>query len=400
MTFHVFHLKRFLIKPIALLKEHTKEGQMKKIVLIFLALVASCAQEAKQTTVIGVGGPLTGSAAQFGQAAKKGFDLALEEINAAGGVHGRGLEIDFQDDQADPKQALVLANKFIANPNILVNIELLNSPSMAVAPRYQKAGLALLGIYTIHPDFTPMGDYIFSNAPSQMDKRALSQATYAKDLHLKKVAVFSIKELQIVYGDLVVEALRKNGIHTAIYESYLPDEKDFRSLISKAKSAGVDGIVLVSLITDAVLLVQQIRHQNLSWPIVGGSALSSGDKFPQLAGNPAEGVYIAGDFSAEDPRPEVVNFVKKWQAKYPGQEVDYFSVHAYDSIILIAQALKMSNGTRASVKEALTSVKDVPSVIYGKVSLNPHSRLNEGFLGARLIVKNGKVVRWNQNQVK
>jgi branched-chain amino acid transport system substrate-binding protein len=179
----------------------------------------------------------------------------------------------------------------------------------------------------------------------------------------------------------------------------LPDEKDFKPIITKAKAEGVDGIVLVSYVNDASLLVQQIRGQGITVPIVSNGSQATAD-FPKLAGAAAEGVYVAGDFTADDPRPEVVQFVKKWQAKYPGQDIDYFAVHAYDSLKLaaaiIAKAAESDPSiSRKAVRDAFAQVRDVPSVIYGKIAaFNPQTRRVDEFLGARLIIKDGKEVAW------
>ena len=155
----------------------------------------------------------------------------------------------------------------------------------------------------------------------------------------------------------------------------------------------MDGIVFVSYANDAALLVRQIREQGLSVPIVANGSNATAD-FPRLAGAAAEGVYIAGDFSADDQRPEVVAFAKRWKAKYGDEEIDYFSVHAYDSIKLVAAVIALGGTDRKAIRDAFAKVKDVPSVIYGKVNFNPETRRVDDFLGARLIVKGGKLVSW------
>jgi branched-chain amino acid transport system substrate-binding protein len=114
-------------------------------------------------------------------------------------------------------------------------------------------------------------------------------------------------------------------------------------------------------------------------------------------------VYVAGDFSADDSRPEVVAFVKKWKAAYGAAEIDYFSVHAYDSMKLAAAVIARALGDggsggsvgRKAVRDAFAEVRDVPSVIYGKVTFNPETRGVDDFLGARLVIRGGKLVAWD-----
>jgi branched-chain amino acid transport system substrate-binding protein len=364
-----------------------------------LALPLTLSAQTKDPVVIGVGGPLTGAQAQYGLAWKKGFDLALDEINSGSGIQGRKLVIDFEDTQNLPAQTVAVAQKFIADPKVLLATgDFSSTSSMAASPLYQRAGLVQFGFNNSNPKFTDGGDYIWSNSPSQSSE-APAHAAYVRDLGLKKVALFQLNtDWGKVTGDLTVAALTKFGVAVVVREAYLADNQDFKPLITKAKAAGVDGIVLVSYENDAALIVQQVRGQGVTLPIVAnGSNATAG--FLKLGGAAAEGTFVAGDFASDDPRPEVQVFAKKWKAKY-NEELDYFAVHAYDSLKLAAAVLNASNLDRASVKDAFARVKDVPSVIYGKVSFNSANRRVDEFLGARLVVKDGKLVAWTGKAVK
>jgi len=366
--------------------------------LIALPGLTASAQ-AKDPVVIGVSGPLTGPQAQYGLAWKKGFDLALPEINAAGGIQGHPLVIDFQDTQNLPAQTVAVAQKFIADPKVLLATgDFSSTSSMAASPLYQRAGLVQFGFNNSNPKFTDGGDFLWSNSPTQATEGP-AHAAYVQALGLKKVALFALNtDWGKSTADLTVAALTKLGVSVVVREAYLPDNQDFKPLISKAKAAGIDGIVLVSYENDAALAVQQIRGQGLTVPVVAnGSNATAG--FVKLAGAAAEGVYVAGDFAPDDPRPEVQVFAKKWTAKY-NEPLDYFAVHAYDSLKLAAAILNASKLDRASVKDAFSIVKDVPSVIYGKVRFNPATRHVDDFLGARLVVKNGLLIAWTGKAAK
>ncbi len=369
----------------------------KHIVSIGLALIVAGSEltaQSKEPILIGVSGPLTGPQAQYGVAWKKGFDLAIEEINAAGGIKGRPLQYVFTDTQNDPKQTVAVAQKYIADPKIvLATGDFSSTSSMAASALYQRAGLVQLGFNNSNPTFTNGGDFLWSNSPSQANE-APAHAAYVRDLGLKKVAVFQLNtDWGKVTGDLTVAALGKFGVQVALREAYLPDEKDFKPAITKAKALNVDGVVFVSYVNDASLLVQQIRGQGLSVPIVSNGSQATA-KFPQLAGPASEGVYVAGDFAADDPRPEVQAFARKWRAKY-NEDLDYFAVHAYDSLKLAAAVISIGGTDRTAVRDAFAKVKNVPSIIYGKVTFNPVTRRVDDFLGARLIVKNGKFTAWD-----
>jgi len=367
---------------------------------LFAAAPLGIGAQKAQPVVVGVSGPLTGPVAQYGLAWKKGFDLALEEINARGGIRGRPLQYVFSDTQNDPKQTVAVAQKYVADPRIvLATGDFSSTSSMAASAIYQRAGLVQFGFNNSNPAFPSGGDCCWSNSPSDANE-APAHAAFVRDLGLRKVAVFQLNtDWGKTAGDLTVAALEKDGVAVAVREAYLPDERDFRAAILKAAAAGVDGFVFVSYANDAALLVQQIRAQGIRLPIVANGANATAD-FPRLAGEAAEGVYVAGDFAADDPRPEVRAFVSRWKAKYPGQDIDFFSVHAYDSMKLAAAVLgaaadsKGAIGRRA-VRDAFAEVKDVPSVLFGKVSFNPATRKVDSFLGARLVISGGALRAWD-----
>lgn len=376
--------------------------------LCFAAAIAAClaspaafAQKA-EPILVGVSGPLTGSYAQYGLAWKRGFDLALDEINSGGGIDGRRLQYLFSDTQNDPRQTVAVAQKYVADRRIvLATGDFSSSSSMAASAIYQRAALVQLGFNNSNPAFPSGGDYCWSNSPSD-ENEAPAQAAYARSLGLKKIALFQLNtDWGKTAGELTMAALKRDGVEVALREAYLPEEKDFRSAITKAKAAGVDGFVFVSYANDAALLVQQIRAQGLAVPILANGANATSD-FPRLAGQAAEGVYVAGDFSADDPRPEVAAFVKKWKAKYGNEDIDFFAVHAYDSMRLMAAAISLAakdspagDIDRRAVRDALGKVKDLPSVLYGKVSFNPATRKVDSFLGVKLVVKDGKFIVWD-----
>ncbi len=347
---------------------------------------------------VGVSGPITGNNAQYGAQWKKGFDLALEKINKAGVVKGRKLEYIFEDSQSDPKQSVLIAQKFVADERVIAELGDFSSPaSMAATPIYQRAGLVQFGFTNSHPDFTKGGDYTWSNCPTQNDVAPM-EANYAKALGFKKVGVFYLNtDWGKISFNLTAKRLEKNGIKVVAQESYLPDEKDFKSAITRIKDGAPDGIVLISYYTDAALIIQQVRTEGLKQPILVNSSNHS-PKFLELGGNAVEGVYVSSQFTIDDPRPEVKNYVKAYRSKY-NEDPDYFSTMAYDTITLIAGAIKYGGDSREGVKNGLLKLKGEPSVIYGKVTFDRETRRVKNPTDARLVVKGGKFVVWNGKRI-
>jgi branched-chain amino acid transport system substrate-binding protein len=343
---------------------------------------------------LGVSGPLTGPNAQYGAQWKQGFDLALDEVNGAGGINGRPLAYIFEDTQSDPRQSVAVAQKFVADPRIVAELGDFSSPaSMAASPIYQKAKLVQFGFTNSHPDFTKGGDYMWSNSVSQADEQPLSAAYAVKRLGLKRIAVLHLNtDWGRTSKDIFVKAAKDMGAEVVAVEGYMADEKDFRSTLVRVRDAKPDGLMLVSYYSDAALIARQVKQSGLNLPMVAASSVYS-PKFVELGGDAVEGVYTASRYFPEDPRPQVRNFVTKFKAKYD-KEPDAFNAYAYDTIILMAQVMRESGIDRKAIHDGLAKVKDVPSVIFGKATFDPATRRVSGAMNVELVVKDGRFTVW------
>ena len=345
---------------------------------------------------IGVSGPLTGQNARYGEQWKKGFDLALAEINGAGGINGRPLEYIFEDSQSDPKQSVVVAQKFVADERIIIELgDFSSGASMAASPIYQRGGLVQFGFTNSHPDFTNAGgDYTWSNSVTQAQAAPALADFAVTTLGQKKLAVL---HLNTDWGkttyDLFAARVQELGGEVVATEAYLAEEKDFRSALTRVRDANPEAIVLISYQADGALIVQQIRQNGLELPLIGPGSLQSPD-FLKLGGAAVEGVLIRGQFLPDDPRPAVKTVVDAYKAKY-NETPDYFAIHAYDTIHLIAKAIELGGPTREGVHSALPKLKDVPSVIYGTATFDTTTRRVQNPNFVDLQVKDGAFVVWD-----
>ena len=352
------------------------------------------AEIAGEPVTIGVSGPLTGPNAQYGAQWKKGFDLALGEINAAGGIKGHPLTYQFEDSQSDPRQAVAIAQKFVSDPKIVVEVgDFSSTASMAASPIYQRAGLVQFGFTNSHPNFTKGGDYMWSNSLAQTDETP-RLAKYAASLGLKRVAVLHLNtDWGRTSEKIFLDTAKTLGLEVVASEGYQPDEQDFRSTLVRVRDAKPDGIVLISYYSDGALIARQVRSVGLKDPIVAiGSVYSP--KFIELGGADVEGVYTESTFFPGDSRPDVRSFVAKFKAKY-NEEPDEFNADAYDTMILLATVMNKYGTDRKAIHDGLGEIKDVPSVIFGKATFDPQTRRVAGGVPAYLIVKDGKFVVWD-----
>ncbi len=273
---------------------------------------ASTGANAQEPIYIGVSGPLTGQNAQYGAQWKKGFDLALDEVNGSGGINGRKIEYIFEDSQSDPKQSVAVAQKFVNDPRIVAELGDFASPaSMAASSIYQRAGLVQFGFTNSHPDFTKGGDYMWSNSISQSDNAPILADYAIKDLGLKRLAVLYLNtDWGRTTKDLFVQATEARGAEVVAAEGYLAEEKDFRSTLVRVRDANPDGLILVSYYADGALISQQVRATGLTLPIVAsGSAYSP--KFLELGGEAVDGVYTNTNFYPERPAPRGADLCKE-----------------------------------------------------------------------------------------
>ena len=346
--------------------------------------------------LIGVSGPLTGPAAQYGAQWRKGFDLALDEVNGpGGGIKGRPLAYQFEDSQNDPRQSVAIAQKFVGDPRIVVELGDFSSPaSMAASPIYQRGKLVQFGFTNSHPDFTKGGDYMWSNSISQSEQSPQLATFAVKQLGLKKLAILHLNtDWGRTSKDLAVQTVKSLGADVVASEGYMPDERDFRSTLVRVRDARPDGVILISYYADGALIARQTRVAGLDQPLVAiGSVYSP--KFIELGAEAVEGIYTQSNFFPEDPRPEVQAFVAAFTARFK-EEPDSFNAYGYDTIKLIAEVMRQFGTSRADIRSGLEKIKDVPSVIFGRVAFDPATRRVAGANTVNLQVRGGKFVSWD-----
>ncbi|WP_186051377.1 ABC transporter substrate-binding protein [Burkholderia gladioli] len=348
-----------------------------------------------EPVLVGVSGPLTGQDAQYGEQWKRGFELAVDEINAGGGIHGRPLAYDFEDSRSDPRQAVSIAQKFVSDPRVLVELgDFSSATSMAASPIYQRGQLVQFGFTNSHPDFTKGGDYLWSTALSQAEEQPLLARYAVKELGFRRIAVLYLNtDWGRTSKDIFAKAAAEDGAQIVAAEGYQPSEKDFRSTLVRINAAKPDSIVLISYYADGAQIVRQARTAGLAQPIAAVGSVYS-PKFIELGGPAVDGVYTESNFFPGEPRPEVRTFVERYRARYHA-DPDSFVARAYDAMIFSAEVLRRYGTTRAAVHDGFGKISEVPSVIFGKVRFDPQTRRVAGARTVYLVVKQGQFALWD-----
>jgi branched-chain amino acid transport system substrate-binding protein len=353
---------------------------------------AGRAAAADAPVFVGVSGPLTGPNAQYGAQWKASFDLAIAEIGAAGGP---AITYLFEDSQSDPRQSVAIAQKFVNDARIIMEIgDFSSTASMAASPIYQRGRLVQFGMTNSHPDFTKGGDYMWSSSISQAEEQP-NLAAYAIDgLGLRKLAVLHLNtDWGTTSKTLFVQAAKDKGAEVVATEGFLPGERDFRSTLVRIRDANPTGIVLEAYYADAAVIARQVRELGLKQPIAAVGSVYS-PKLIELGGDAVNGIYTQANFFPDDPRPEVQKFVQAFTAKY-GRQPDGFNATAYDTMNLFAALVQQFGATREGIHTGLAKIRDVPSVVYGRMSFDPATRRVSGARYERLVVKDGRFTLWD-----
>ena len=360
------------------------------------AMSRSAFAQSSEPIMLGVSGPLTGPNAQYGAQWKQGFDLALDEIQAAGGINGRKLAYTFEDSQSDPRQSVAIAQKFVSDPKIVMELGDFSSPaSMAASPIYQRAGLVQFGFTNSHPDFTKGGDFMWSTSVSQADEQPLLARYAVTHLGLKKLAILHLNtDWGRTSRDHFASAAKEFGAEVVISEGYIPDERDFRSTLVRARDANPDGLILISYYSDGALIARQARQAGLKQTICAASSVYS-PKFLELGGEAVEEVHLGTRYFPNDPRPEVQKFVSGFKAKYNGQEPDAFNAYSYDAMNVAAAVVRIGGTDRRAIRDAFTKVRDVSTVVYGPATSDVASRRVKGALNTEHVLRKGPFTLWD-----
>ncbi len=339
------------------------------------AAAPTTASPAGDVILFGVSGPLTGNNAEYGRIWKKAMTMALEEINGAGGVKGRKVDIDFQDTQSDAKQSVPVAQKFVADKRILIELGDFASPaSMAASPIYDRGKLVQFGFTNSHPDFTKGGDYMFSLVLTQKQDASFLAETGVNMLGKKQAVLYRNTDWGKTTSGIYLDRLKELGGQAVATENFLETETDFTSILAKVRDTKPDVLALIAYYNDGALIVQQAKSAGITSKIIANGACYS-PQFIKLGGNAVEGTLMTTVFFPSNPRPEVQKFVSAYKQKY-NEDPDQFAALSYDAVKISAWAVEKAGPDRTAIRQALAEGKDIPSVIFGPFAFSPERRVD------------------------
>jgi branched-chain amino acid transport system substrate-binding protein len=313
---------------------------------------------------LGAAEALTGPAAKYGISIKNGFTLAVDEINAKGGVNGNKLVLISEDEQGKKEEAINAFKKLIFQDKVLALFgPTLSNSAFAADPIANATRTVVFGTSNTAEGITAMGPFTFRN--SVMEADVLPISTRAAIQH------FGIKKVAIIYGN--DDAFTKNGydvfkatlamqkIPVTDTETYAKGDVDFKAQLTKIKAGNPDAIVCSCLAEEAANIMLQTRTLGMKLPFIGGNGLNSPKLF-EIAKDAGENTVIGSPWSAENSAPANVAFIAAYKAKF-NVDPDQFAAQAYDAMYITATALKSvklsgdAGKDRLALRDALPAVK-------------------------------------------
>lgn len=372
--------------------------KMKKLSIVVSALMVAglfsgCSQGSTQTSDViklGAVAPLTGETATFGQSAKNALLLLEEQVNNDGGVLGKKIKFDVQDDGGDPTTTASVGQKLIDDGVVAIVGPLTSGSCKALGPIATSSKIPMITGTGTEATVTQVGgEYVFRTCFTDSFQGNVASQFSIQDLKAKTAAILYDNSMDYSKGlsDVFKANFEKLGGTVVDVETYNAKEQNFSAQITKIKAAKADVIFLPEYYEAVALIAKQVRAQGITATLVGVDGWDS-SKLTELAGSALDNSYYANHYSADDTSPAVVKFVSEYKAKYNAVP-DALAALTYDAGLVLIDAIKAAGKTDGpSIQKALLATN--VEVVSGKVKFD--SERNAVKSAVILKVENGKIM--------
>lgn len=316
------------------------------------------------TIVVGYYGDLSGRTSNFGQSTKAGVEMAADEINKAGGIDGRQIQILSEDDEGRPEKAATVVTKLIDQDRVIALLgEVASGNTLAAAPKAQSSKVPMISPSSTNPAVTQVGDYISRVCfidPFQGDVMAKFAANTLK---AKKAAI--MLDFNSPYSRGLTEffeaSFKKLGGEIVNKQAYTQGDRDYKGQLTAIRSSNPDVIYVPGYYGEVGVIAKQAQQLDIKVPLLGGDGWDSTQLW-DLGGESLNGDYISNHYSVDDPSPAIQKFVADYRTRY-GTVPDALAALGYDSMNVLADAIKRAGSTEgAKLKDAINATKDFPGV--------------------------------------
>ena len=364
----------------------------------FALALAGCKQNGgassdAPTIKVGEFASLTGSEAAFRRSSHNGTLLAVEDINAAGGILGKQLELITEDDQSKDGESGTSAKKLISRDKVVAVLgEVASGRSLEAAQICQQYKVPQISPSSTNPKVTQTGDYIFRVCFIDPFQGTVMANFAKKSLNAKKVAVLTDVGTPYSVGlaKFFKEGFVSGGGEIVVEQKFTKDDKDFKAQLTAIKSQNPDAIFVPGYYGQITLIALQARELGIKVPLIGGD----GWEAPELIQGPGaaealEGCYFSTHFSPDQDSPKAKEFVAKYEKKF-GARPDAMAALGYDTVLALTEAIKSTSSTDGKkIRDALAAIKGLDGVT-GKMDIDADRNARKP--AVIIAIKGGKFV--------
>ena len=318
-------------------------------------------------------GAQTGDVAMFGTPTLEGMKLAIDELNVAGGVLGKKIELVEGDNRGDKQEGAALTQKFISRDQVVAIVgDPTTGISKVAAPIAQKAQVVMLSAGSTGQGVVEIGDYIFRDTLLDSDAIPACIDYFVKDLGYKRVAMITSdnNDYSVNLSQTFRNAVKGKGVEIVADEKVKDGDKDFSAQVTNIKAKQPDVIFFSGYYTEGALIMKEARKQGLKANMFGGDGLSP-SKFIELGGSAVEGTMAYLGFSPEQADPQAAKFVAEYQRR-TGKVPEMFAAQGYDAVKLLADAMTRANSSDPKqFKTTLGKTTKFPGVS-GTITIRPN----------------------------
>lgn len=326
--------------------------------------------ESATEIIVGQFASISGGSASFGTSSNNGTLLAVDEVNANGGVLGKKIKLMTEDNLSKPGESTTIVTKLIDNGAVAILGEVASGRSNEGGPVCQAKKIPMISPASTNPNVTEGRDYVFRVCFIDPFQGAVMAKFAINTLKAKKAAVLTNKTEDYSTGlsKFFKEGFVKNGGEIVSEQTYNTGDKDYNGQLTSMKGTSPDVIFVPGYYGEIPLIAEQARKLGINVPLLGGDGWDSEDLFKN-GKQYVEGYYFSNHYIKSDPSPAVQEFVKKYQAKY-NSEPDAMAALGYDSVYVLAEAMKKAGTTEAAkLRDAIAATKDFAGVT-GKITLD------------------------------
>jgi branched-chain amino acid transport system substrate-binding protein len=317
--------------------------------------------------------PLTGKEAAFGQSSHHGVVLAVEELNARGGILGRPVVLVTEDNQSKQGDSATIAKKLVGRDRVIAVINGGTTPQcLESASLCQNAKVPMIATTATDPKVTEVGTYIFRNCYIDPFQGSIMAKFSRTSLKAKRAALLTSisSSFSVGLSNVFRKSFTAAGGEIVGEQKYSDGEKDFRAQLTAIRALNPDVIAAMGYYTEGGLICRQARDLGIKCPIVSADGWEAPELI-EIGGPAVNGAYYSSHYSSESKAPEVVEFLKKYRAKYAGETPDSLAPLAYDATMILADAITRAKSTDgAKVRDELAATKNFPGVT-GRTTIDP-----------------------------